>query len=146
LIAASNAEAVVYKCVTQEGLITYQDVRCATLHPDNKALPITVNKRLKNRPNQYTQITTLIKKKEQAAIHVARQQQQALKKTQSAKAKAQRQTAWHANRCEHAKSQKAEVEATLRHGYRATQERHLRERLKKIEDRERRYCQTTRHH
>jgi hypothetical protein len=80
LIAASNAEAIVYKCVTQEGAIIYQDVRCATAHPDNKALPIKVNKRLRNCPNEYATVTALMKKKEQAAMRIARQQQQVLKK------------------------------------------------------------------
>lgn len=146
LIITSSAEAVVYRCVSQEGAVTYQDVDCAKPHPDNRTLPIAVNQRLKQRSNPHTQVTTSIKKKEQSAINIARQQQKAFRQTQRAKAKTQRQMAWRANRCEHAQSQRADIQATLRHGYHAKQEHHLRERLKKIEARERRYCQITRNH
>ena len=146
LSAASSAQAVVYRCISPEGSVVYQDIGCATPHPDNRTLPITVNQRLKNRPNPNARITALIKKKEQSRINSAHRRQKAVIQTQQAKAKAKRQAAWRANRCEHAKSQKADIQATLRHGYRVTAEYHLKERLRKIEERERRYCQTTWNH
>jgi hypothetical protein len=146
LLVATNAEAVVYRCVSPDGAVTYQDIGCTNQHPENRSLPIALNPRLKNRPNPHAGVTTLIKKKELSTFNAAQQQQKALRQAEAAKAKAQKQAAWRANLCEHAQSQKADILATLRHGYRATAKHHLKERLKKIEERERRYCQTTWHH
>lgn len=136
-ILAANADAAIYRCISQEGGVIYQDTDCAKPHPDNRILPNILSQRSKNHPNQQGRTTSLAATRRQQAVK--------LKQTQGAKAKAQRQAAWRANRCEHAKSQKEDIKAVLRRGYRATTERHLKERLKKIEDRERRYCcQTTR--
>ncbi|HSW71312.1 MAG TPA: hypothetical protein VLH77_04970, partial [Gammaproteobacteria bacterium] len=71
LAVMPNAQALVYKCVAQEGAITYQDITCATLHPDNRTLVITVNQRLNNRSNTHTRVITLIKKEERSRITAA---------------------------------------------------------------------------
>ncbi|MEY3182080.1 MAG: hypothetical protein RLZ35_65 [Pseudomonadota bacterium] len=73
-------------------------------------------------------------------------QHRAIQRAQSLKQRERRQALWRANRCEHARTQKADIQQILRRGYRGSAEPKLRERLKAIEDRERRYCQTTRHH
>jgi ADP-ribosylglycohydrolase len=118
------AEAsLIYRCVDELGAVSYQATACPTAHPDNKTLSIVTHT-------------------SPAAVKAAAAQERAALKKKAQEQRQQQKTF----RCEQARTEKEDLQALLRHGYPAKSKPQLKQRLKDIENRERRYCQATRHH
>lgn len=144
LLLPGTASALIHRCIQRDGSVSYQDVHCALTHTDNKTLPIEYQKT--NRHAVQKEQVIRQRKKHQHAETIKRQQRRKAQREKKAQLKAEKRTRWYAERCESAKKKKAALHDRLRRGYSAKTGERIKEQLQRIEERERKYCESSRHH